>query len=148
MVEIGGDVFAMPMEAVVEIVSVAQRAEVLRCTAGRWPRCAAGWSPLVRLGDVLTFHSGQRRGSERGPKRRSWRPPRWSCGEPGQEIGLSVDRVIGEEDMVIKSIAENYGNVRGIAGASILGDGRVAMILDIVGPDRRAFREESMRTTC
>ncbi len=49
----------------------------------------------------------------------------------GHEVGLVVDRVIGEEDVVIKSIAENYENVPGIAGASILGDGRVALILDI-----------------
>ena len=41
-------------------------------------------------------------------------------GERGREIGLAVDRVIGEEDIVIKSMAENYRNVPGIAGASIL----------------------------
>ena len=54
-------------------------------------------------------------------------------GEAGQEVGLSVDRVIGEEEVVIKSIAENFANVPGIAGASILGDGRVSLILDIPG---------------
>ena len=54
-------------------------------------------------------------------------------GEAGEEVGLAVDRVIGEEDVVIKSIAENFANVRGIAGASILGDGRVSLILDIAG---------------
>ena len=54
-------------------------------------------------------------------------------GEAGQEVGLAVDRVLGEEDVVIKSIAENYRNVPGIAGASILGDGRVSLILDIPG---------------
>jgi two-component system chemotaxis sensor kinase CheA len=38
--------------------------------------------------------------------------------------------VLGEEDVVIKSMAENFRNVPGIAGASILGDGRVSLILD------------------
>ena len=52
-------------------------------------------------------------------------------GEQQRELGLAVDRVIGEEDIVIKSVAENYRNVAGIAGASILGDGRVALILDL-----------------
>ncbi len=52
-------------------------------------------------------------------------------GERGHEIGLAVDRVLGEEDVVIKSMAENYRNVAGIAGASILGDGRVSLILDV-----------------
>ena len=48
-----------------------------------------------------------------------------------QELGLVVDHLIGEEDIVIKSMAENYRNVEGIAGASILGDGRVSLILDV-----------------
>ena len=51
-------------------------------------------------------------------------------GEGSQQLGLVVHQVIGEEDVVIKSIADNYRNVVGIAGASILGDGRVSLILD------------------
>ena len=51
-------------------------------------------------------------------------------GEGNQQLGLAVHQVIGEEDVVIKSIADNYRNVAGIAGASILGDGRVSLILD------------------
>ena len=39
--------------------------------------------------------------------------------------------LLGEEDIVIKSMAENYRNVPGVAGASILGDGRVSLILDV-----------------
>jgi two-component system chemotaxis sensor kinase CheA len=51
-------------------------------------------------------------------------------GEENQQLGLAVNEVLGEEDVVIKSIADNYRNVSGIAGASILGDGRVSLILD------------------
>ena len=51
--------------------------------------------------------------------------------ENGRELGLAVDHVIGEQDIVIKSMAENYRNVQGVAGASILGDGRVSLILDL-----------------
>ncbi len=46
-------------------------------------------------------------------------------------IGLVVDEMIGQQEVVIKSIAENYRNVTGIAGASIMGDGRVSLILDV-----------------
>lgn len=52
-------------------------------------------------------------------------------GSTGRELGLTVDQVLGEEDIVIKSMADNYRNVAGIAGASILGDGRVSLILDL-----------------
>ena len=51
-------------------------------------------------------------------------------GEGCQQLGLAVHQVFGEEDVVIKSIADNYRNIAGIAGASILGDGRVSLILD------------------
>ena len=52
-------------------------------------------------------------------------------GSEGSELALSVDDLLGEEDIVIKSLADNFRNVSGIAGASILGDGRVSLILDV-----------------
>ena len=52
-------------------------------------------------------------------------------GSEGSEIGLVVDSLLGEQDVVIKSIAENFQHLEGIAGASILGDGRVSLILDV-----------------
>ena len=48
-----------------------------------------------------------------------------------REIGLIVHRLLGEENVVIKSLADNYQNVEGVAGANILGDGRVSLILDV-----------------
>ena len=56
--------------------------------------------------------------------------------------------MIGEEDVVIKSIAENYRNVAGIAGASILGDGRVSLILDVAGLDRHGISRQPPQATC
>ena len=47
------------------------------------------------------------------------------------QMGLVVEELIGQEDIVIKSLAENYRNVAGFAGATIMGDGRVALILDV-----------------
>ncbi len=46
-------------------------------------------------------------------------------------VGLAVDSLIGKQEIVIKSLGEYLGDIRGIAGASILGDGQVALILDI-----------------
>jgi two-component system chemotaxis sensor kinase CheA len=46
-------------------------------------------------------------------------------------MGLIVDDLVGNQQVVIKSIEENCGTVQGIAGATILGDGHVAFILDI-----------------
>ncbi|MFQ5425221.1 MAG: Hpt domain-containing protein [Phycisphaerae bacterium] len=48
-----------------------------------------------------------------------------------EAMGLVVDEMIGQEDVVIKSLATNFRNVAGIAGASIMGDGSVSLILDV-----------------
>lgn len=48
-----------------------------------------------------------------------------------KKIALLVDDILGQEQVVTKSLKENYDQVEGVAGATILGDGRVAIILDI-----------------
>lgn len=50
-----------------------------------------------------------------------------------QKIGLMVDDLLAQQQVVIKSLSVNYQQVEGISGATILGDGSVAMILDIPG---------------
>ncbi|HKZ18400.1 MAG TPA: chemotaxis protein CheA, partial [Geobacteraceae bacterium] len=49
----------------------------------------------------------------------------------GERVGLLVNTVVGEHQTVIKSLGRAYRNVRGVSGATILGDGTVALILDI-----------------
>ena len=53
------------------------------------------------------------------------------CQVQGRRVGLVVDLVIGEHQTVIKSLGRIYQGVRGVSGATIMGDGRVALILDI-----------------
>lgn len=52
-------------------------------------------------------------------------------GSSDKKIGLMVDALIGEEDVVIKPLKDRYSASPGVAGATILGDGRVALILDV-----------------
>lgn len=49
----------------------------------------------------------------------------------GQSAALFIDQLIGQHQVVIKSLEANYRRVPGIAGATIMGDGRVALILDV-----------------
>ena len=51
----------------------------------------------------------------------------------GQKIGVVVDELLAQQQVVIKSLEDNYIRVLGVSGATILGDGNVAMILDAVG---------------
>jgi len=51
----------------------------------------------------------------------------------GSKIGLFVDELLGQQQVVIKSLETNYRRIEGVSGATILGDGTVAMILDVPG---------------
>lgn len=49
----------------------------------------------------------------------------------GRKVGLMVDELVGQQQVVVKSLETNYRRVTGISGATILGDGSVALILDV-----------------
>ena len=56
----------------------------------------------------------------------------------GRRVGLFVDDLLGQQQVVIKTLEANYGHVEGVSGATILGDGSVALILDVPGLIRAA----------
>ncbi|MEN8166949.1 MAG: chemotaxis protein CheA [Pseudomonadota bacterium] len=60
----------------------------------------------------------------------------------GRHCGLFVDDLLGQQQVVIKSLEANYQRVEGISGATILGDGSVSLILDIPGLLRLANRQD------
>ncbi|MDR2792552.1 MAG: chemotaxis protein CheA [Treponema sp.] len=75
-------------------------------------------------------------------------------GTAEKKMGFMVDSLIGEEDVVIKPLRDQFTNSPGIAGASILGDGSVSLIIDVsqlleLGlrkeMEQRQIREASMR---
>jgi two-component system chemotaxis sensor kinase CheA len=49
----------------------------------------------------------------------------------GSRIGVVVDRLLGQQDVVIKHLPDYLGDIIGVAGATILGDGQVALIVDV-----------------
>lgn len=51
----------------------------------------------------------------------------------GNRVGLLLDELLDQQQVVIKSLESNYSKVPGISGATILGDGSVSLILDIQG---------------
>lgn len=122
-----GDVFAIPVESVVEIVRF-KRSELSTVRGKQTAMVRGRVVSVVTLAEMFIWN----------------RPPADGFVEPDnsdvtlvvigiddREAGLIVHGLIGEEDIVIKSMSDNYRNVEGIAGASILGDGRVSLILDV-----------------
>ncbi len=65
--------------------------------------------------------------------------------ENGERTGLVVDEVLGQQQVVIKSLEANFRRLDGVAAATILGDGRVALILDVAGVQDMNRRSSSGR---
>ena len=63
----------------------------------------------------------------------------------GERIAILVDELLGQHQVVIKSLETNYRKVRGASGATIMGDGRVALILDIPGLVRMSAERQALR---
>ena len=56
----------------------------------------------------------------------------------GSRVALLVDELLGQHQVVVKNLETNYRKVPNVSGATILGDGKVALILDTAGLVRRA----------
>ena len=127
MVRIDGDVFAMPVESVVEIVQLNE-GDLSTIHGQSTARVRGRVVSVVSLSQIFAWNHPSSHVKGDGETSET---ALVIVGIDDQELGLVVDHLIGEEDIVIKSMAENYRNVEGIAGASILGDGRVSLILDV-----------------
>ncbi len=125
MATIQGDVFALPIESIQEIVSLPmERLDRVhgQTTATIRDRIVS----VVALTDIFTW-------PQAAPSAETSSNAECTLvvlTHEGKEIGLVVDHLLGEQDVVIKSMAENFQNIPGIAGASILGNGSVSLILD------------------
>ncbi|NIB43210.1 chemotaxis protein CheA [Pseudomaricurvus alkylphenolicus] len=64
----------------------------------------------------------------------------------GEKVGIVVDELLAQQQVVIKSLEQNYQRVEGISGATILGDGTVALILDIPGLVKLAGINHQLRS--
>ena len=60
----------------------------------------------------------------------------------GHKLALEVDELIGQQQVVVKNIENNYRRIEGISGATILGDGRVALIVDVGGLVRHGLGDD------
>lgn len=137
---IGGEVYAVPVESVSEIV----RIRAVDCASVHGVRTARIRGRVISLVSLADLFSLGAAASGRGQRGERGEETLVIIGAEGAELGLIVDDLLGEEDIVIKSLAENYRNIAGLAGASILGDGRVSLILDVAALVAAAGRNHSV----
>lgn len=121
-VRVGSEIFIMPLGAISE--SLQPKAGVVNTIAGRGQVVSVRgeYVPVVSLADIYGM---------RGDKQRFEDGILVILEAEGGKTALFVDDLVGQHQVVIKSLETNYRKVAGISGATIMGDGRVAMILDI-----------------
>jgi two-component system chemotaxis sensor kinase CheA len=124
-------IFAAPIENVREIVSVPRR-EVLSVHGRDSVEVRGEFIPLVGIDDIFDWNGVvPRRTSDRASAATGGRVEVVILTTGRKTMGLEVDELRGSQDIVIKSLSENFVPIRGLAGASILGDGSVCLLLDV-----------------
>jgi two-component system chemotaxis sensor kinase CheA len=135
-VECAGDRYAIPQISLQELVALdAEKAATAVEEVGGAPvyRLRGELLPLVRLTEVLGLPSDRDDGHVVIAVLRS----------EGRRFGLVVDRVINTEEIVVKAVGGQLKSIGLYSGATVLGDGTVALILDVQALARRALRTET-----
>jgi two-component system chemotaxis sensor kinase CheA len=130
-VGVGEECFILPLSSVVE--SFQPTSERLKTVGGssRVVRVREEYLPVIDLDEVFSV--------ERKPGTARSQPPLMVVAESeGVRVAMGVDALLGQQQVVVKNLETNYRRVDHVAGATIMGDGRVALILDVGSLVRRA----------
>lgn len=120
LVGVGSETFAIPLSSVLEVVHTS-KAEVSSVNGRDVTRLRETVLPLVDISEILDVP---------GRDREAGTFYTVVVGVANRRFGIVVDRLIGQKEIVIKPLGAYLKNIPGIAGSTILGDGRVIMILD------------------
>ena len=132
---VGDEIYIIPLVSIVESVQV--RPGEVKGVAGKASlyRLRDEYIPIVRLHETFSIDT--------------------ECKQledgllvvvegEGAKIALFVDDLLGQQQVVIKSLETNYKKVNGVSGATILGDGTVALIIDVAGLIRLSKEEQDI----
>ena len=123
VVTVAGQTLVVPLTAIVETLQPDAAAIHSFGATQRLISIRNSFCPLVDVGRILNFRATQANPVEGVALLVE--------SEGGGQRALMVDAIQGQRQVVIKSLEANYTHVPGIAAATILGDGRVALILDV-----------------
>ena len=128
-VSVGDEVYILPLSSVVESFQVDERVVSTIGQSAQLVKVREAYMPVVDLEALFEI-------------------PRFELGgdrkimvvieSSGSRVALLVDELLGQQQVVVKNLESNYRKVNHISGATILGDGKVALILDTGSLVRRA----------
>ena len=123
-VRVGKDTYIVPLLSILE--SIQPKADVMKTVVGKGEliNVRSIYLPMMRLYDVFCLQP-------------EYTDPTKAIllilETEGERVAVMVDEILGQQQVVIKSLEQNFRKVAGVAGATILGDGTVGFILDVRG---------------
>ena len=133
-IAIGGETYVLPLACVVESLSVGSKELHALPGHGDTLRVRDEYLPVMHLGKLF--------------------PPQQPREQPagiavivetdGSKAALLVDELVGQQQVVVKSLETNFRKVPGLSGATVMGDGSVALILDVAHLVRLSGRDGAM----
>lgn len=124
LVRVGDDMYVVPLVSIVESVLVQSHLESRIADRARLYSLRGEYLRMLSLREVFSKSENESAERERLLV---------VVEADGKRAGILVDELLGQQQVVIKSLEANFRPVEGISGATILGDGRVALILDVLG---------------
>jgi two-component system chemotaxis sensor kinase CheA len=121
-VRVGSEIYVLPLGSMMESLMLSENT-LHRMTGGeRMLQVREEYLPLVELGKLFGIHDDDYDFSEGIAV---------IVQSAGSRYALLVDQLIGQHQVVVKNLEQNYRKIPGISAATILGDGSVALILDV-----------------
>ncbi len=124
IVQVGSEQYIIPTLSVVE--SIRPKPEEISTVMGNSEMlCIRGkLLPMFRISNLFQLHDAIKDPSEALIV---------VVEDEGKQVGFMVDSLVGHQQIVIKSLGETMGDLKGISGGAIMADGRVGLILDVAG---------------
>ncbi|MCX7074097.1 MAG: chemotaxis protein CheA [Methylococcales bacterium] len=131
-VAVGNETYIVPLVSIIESINITEK--MLNKVAGKGEtfKLRNEYLPIIRMREIFNVQSGTATKSNEGVI--------VVVEGQGALCGFLVDELLGQQQVVIKSLEANYRRVEGVSGATILGDGSVALILDVPGLVRLSVR--------
>ncbi len=129
-VAVGDETYIVPLGSIIESLNVKEERVNRVAGKGETFMLRGQYLPIIRMHEIFNVHSVKHTKLTEGLL--------VVVEGQGVRCGLFVDDLLGQQQVVIKSLEANYRRVEGVSGATILGDGSVALILDIPGLVRLA----------
>lgn len=134
-IRVGEDTYIVPLLSILE--SIQPKADMVKTLIGKGEvvNVRGAFYPIVRLYEVFDLQPEHKNPAE---------AILLILETEGERVVVMVDEILGQQQVVIKSIEQNFRKVDGVAGATILGDGTVGLILDVRGLVKLARQEQSI----